>query len=297
MVIEVVPVTPVSGNPSPNVHALGFSGSTTILSAIPGLSSSILSYFETRPQIVAYFTDKKDENQIKELEAKLKETGKVSSVRYISKEEALSIYKEDNKNDPLLLEMVTADILPASLEVQTTQPEYLPEINQMLQKEPEIEEVKYQQDIVDILLAWTNSIRRVGIVTVLLFSINALIVLVTIIGMKIALSRNEIDILTLIGATGWYVKKPFIKQGLVYSLTGALISWIITSLALLYISPALSGFLRYIHTLSFISYKGMEISVYPVSYGFIGAILVVNLFIGFAVGLIGSLVALKRFLK
>ena len=44
MVIEVVPVTPVSGNPSPNVHALGFSGSTTILSAIPGLSSSILSY-------------------------------------------------------------------------------------------------------------------------------------------------------------------------------------------------------------------------------------------------------------
>ncbi|MBI2611230.1 ABC transporter permease [Candidatus Gottesmanbacteria bacterium] len=260
-------------------------------------SGSILSYFETRPQIIAYFTDKKDENQIKELEAKLYATQKVSQVRYISKEEALKIYREDNKDDPLLLEMVTAEILPASLEVQTTDPQYLPEINNLLNKEPEVEEVRFQEEIVDILLAWTNAVRSAGIVTVALFGVNALIVLVTIIGMKIALGRDEIDILTLIGATSWYIKKPLILQGLIYSITAAILSWGITTLVLLYVSPMLGGFLRYINKLSFFSYQGIEIAVWPISIGFIASILLVNLFIGIIVGLLGSLFALRRFLK
>ena len=264
---------------------------------LAAFSGSILSYFETRPQIIAYFTDKKDEAEIKELEARLYQTEKVSNVRYISKEEALSIYKEDNKNDPLLLEMVTADILPASLEVQTKDPQFLAEISSMLGKEKEVEEVKYQQDIVDTLLSWTSEVRKIGIVTVMLFGINALIVLITIIGMKIALSRDEIDILKLIGATGWYIKKPFIFQGLAYSLIGAIVSAIITGAALYYISPMLSGFLRNINKLSFISYSGFEVTVWPLSIGFIISIFIVNLGLGIAVGIIGSLFALRRFLK
>lgn len=264
---------------------------------IAAFSTSILSYFETRPQIIAYFTDKKEEQEIKELEARLLQSGKVSDVKYISKEEALSIYKNDNKDDPLLLEMVTADILPASLEVQPSDPEYLPEINQLLSKEPEVEEVKYQEEIVDILLAWTNAIRKAGFITVLLFGLNALIVLITIIGMKIALSRDELDILTLIGATSWYIKRPFLMQGLTYTIIGGFISSIITTGVLLYISPMLNGFLRYITELSFFSYQGFSIKVWPISIEFIASVFAVNMVIAIIVGLLGSMIALRRFLK
>ena len=71
----------------------------------------------------------------------------------MSKDEALQIYKDLNKNNPLLLEMVTAEILPASLEVYATKPEYLSEIAEFLKKQQGIDEVVFQKNIVDKLAA------------------------------------------------------------------------------------------------------------------------------------------------
>src|SRR3989344_1138716 len=106
------------------VMILTFLVATTVILVSLG-STSLLKYFESRPQITAYFEDAKSKEDLDSLIAKL--TGKdfVSSVKYISKEEALEIYREQNKNDPILLEMVTADILPASLEISATMPVYL----------------------------------------------------------------------------------------------------------------------------------------------------------------------------
>src|SRR3989344_1701091 len=80
-------------------------------------SSVVLNYFEQKPQITVFFTDEKKETDIVALEDKLKQNKKVAAVKYISKDEALEIYKQQFQKDPLLLEMVSADILPASLEV------------------------------------------------------------------------------------------------------------------------------------------------------------------------------------
>src|SRR3989304_5399248 len=73
-------------------------------------SSLILGYFESKPQITVFFSDGATTAQADALQKTLEDTGKVSSVKYVSKDEALVIYQEQNKNDPLLLEMVTADI-------------------------------------------------------------------------------------------------------------------------------------------------------------------------------------------
>jgi len=77
----------------------------------------ILRFFESRPQVTAFFKDEAKIDQVEALRQKLLETGKVAEVKYVSKEEALAIYREQNKDDPVLLEMVTANMLPASLEV------------------------------------------------------------------------------------------------------------------------------------------------------------------------------------
>src|SRR3989338_8192145 len=90
-------------------------------------SSVILSYFESKPQVTIFFSYEKDKTAVDTLIEILKSTGKIASISYISKDQALAIYREQNKNDPLLLEMVTADILPASLDVSATSPKYLSE--------------------------------------------------------------------------------------------------------------------------------------------------------------------------
>lgn len=264
---------------------------------IAGFSTSLLSYFESKPQVTAFFTDKKDINSIKNLEAELKATGWVASTKYISKEEALNIYKEQNKNDPLLLEMVTADILPSSLEVQAIDPKYLSDINNILKKEPDVEEVVFQKEIVDSLLSWTTTIRKVGIIVVSVLLFVSLSILMTIIGMKIALKKEEIEILKLVGATSSYIKKPFITEGLLYGLSGALVSWVIIYLLILYALPFLSTFLNGIPPLKFASIDKYNIYIWPVSPLFMVSVLLAELAISMVVGVMGSLFALKRYMK
>src|SRR3990170_4956908 len=82
-------------------------------------SSKVISYFESKPQVTAFFKDEASKQEINSLRASVESTGRVSEVRFVSKQEALKIYQEQNKNDPLLLELVTAEILPASLEIST----------------------------------------------------------------------------------------------------------------------------------------------------------------------------------
>ena len=82
-------------------------------------SSRIVSFFESKPQVTAFFKNETKQKEIDDLTQKVKEGGVVASVKFVSKQQALKIYQEQNKDDPLLLDLVTADILPASLEIST----------------------------------------------------------------------------------------------------------------------------------------------------------------------------------
>lgn len=247
-------------------------------------SSAILSYFESKPQITAFFTDEKKEQEIKNLEEKLKATGQVAQIKYVSKEEALAIYREQNKGDPLLLEMVTATILPASLEVSAKDAKFLGDLAKILQAEPGTEEVVYQKDVVDALVSWTGAIRKIGIILIGFLAIVSLLIILTVIGMKIALRREEIEILKLVGASNWYIRVPFLLEGAFYGGVGAIISWIVSYLLLLYATPFLTSFL-------------VGIPILPVSPIFILALLGGMILVGAGVGVGGSLLAVWRYLK
>jgi len=125
-------------------------------------SAVILQYFESKPQITVFFSDKSKEADVVNLKKTLQDTGVVESLTYVSKDDALQIYQEQNKDDPLLLEMVTADILPASLEVSAIDPTYLVQLVNVINKSDGIEEVVYQKDVIDSLIAWANAIRLTG---------------------------------------------------------------------------------------------------------------------------------------
>ncbi|MBU3957290.1 ABC transporter permease [Patescibacteria group bacterium] len=247
-------------------------------------SQAILSYFETRPQVTAFFEDQVTPGQIDLLKAKLAETGKTKEIKYVSKEEALAIYREQNKDDPLLLEMVTANILPASLEISTTNITYLGEIAEILRQEPGVEEVIFQQDVAETLHKWTTNIRRIGAVLAIVFSSAALLTILVIIGMKVALRREEVEIMGLIGASRGFIRAPFIFEGIFYGVVGAFIAWGVSYLFLLYATPFLVDFL-------------VGIPVLPVPILFMLAVLGGEILLGIFIGILGSFIAVRRYLE
>lgn len=253
----------------------------------------ILQYFESKPQITVFFADKAGKPEADALTKTLEGTTKVASVKYVSKEDALAIYREQNKNDPLLLEMVTADILPASLEVSATDPNYLKDLEPVIKAAAGVEEVVYQKDVVDTLLSWTNTVRNVGGVLVILLALDSILITMTVIAMKIALKREEVEVLKLVGAHRWYIRSPFLLEGGFYGMIGAFSAWLIISGVLIWLRPFLLSFLGIIPTIKILLTNPLS-SVFLLSlFGFLGVLLAS----GFLLGSVGSLVALSRYLR
>lgn len=258
-----------------------------------GVSFAILQYFESKPQLTVFFLEKAGKPEADVLTATLNATGKVASTKFVSKEEALTIYKEQNKNDPLLLEMVTADILPASLEVTAKDPRFLAELEPVIKQADGVEEVIFQKDVVDALLSWTNAIRYAGGVLAVLLGIDSLLIIMTVIGMKIALKKEEIDILKLIGASPWYIRKPFVVEGGLYGLVGSFGAWLIIMSMILIFRSSLVSFLGSIPVIQTILGNMLSTTSLMVTSGFFLAMLLS----GFLLGAVGSLVSLGRYIK
>lgn len=253
----------------------------------------ILSYFESKPQITVFFSDKAGNAEAEALQKMLKDSGKVSGMKYVSKDDALAIYKEQNKADPLLLEMVTADILPASLEVSAIDPAFLQELEPVIKNSPGIEEVVYQRDVVESLLMWTRGIRVVGAALAGLLAVDSILIIMTVISMKIALKKEEIEILRLVGASPWYIRSPFVLEGGWYGVLGAGMSWLVLSGLLLWLRPVILEFIGIIPAVSLLLGDPTSTLFLVSAGGFLGVLVVT----GFLLGSFGSWVATLRFLK
>ncbi len=256
----------------------------TVFTIITILSIRLVSYFESRPQLTVFFKDTASKSQIQTMKVELKDTGKTSSIVYVSKEEALRIYKEQNKNDPILLDLVTADILPASIEVQAKEVEDLSSLASIVKGSNIVEEVVFQKDIVDTLISWTNAFKRIGIVVISVLVLVSTFVIITIIGIRITVRREEIEIMKLIGASNWFIRMPFLLEGMFYGLVGAILGSLITFGLLLYSTPTLETFLR-------------GVPIFPVSPILILEIFAVEVFLACLLGAVASFLAVFRYLK
>lgn len=249
-------------------------------------STRIISYLESRPQVSAFFKDEAKQEEIDTLQASLEKSGLVSSIKFISKDDALVIYKEQNKSDPLLLDLVTADILPASLEISTYKIEDLSPVSETLKKSPIVDQVVFQKELVSRLASITDALRKTGFVIVVLLAVVFIFIMMMIIGVKVASKREDIETMRLIGAGSWFIRWPFIIEGAFYGFLGALIGWLISLGIILYITPTLAGseFL-----------KGMPI--FPIPPIFLLELLGFELIFAILLGAFSSYLAVLRYLK
>ncbi len=248
-------------------------------------SQKILSFYESKPQAIAFFKDRTTAQDVKAIENSLEQTGKISNFKYVSQDEALQIYRDRNKNNPMLLELVTANILPASLEISTKSPEDLNMVAQIVKKEPVVEDVVFREDVVASLTQATHLIRVVGGGVTAFLMVFSILLIVMIIGFKIRLKRDEIEIMKLLGASAWFIRIPYILEGITYAVAGAVLAWVVSFAALWQLQPLLATLLG----------EAAQ-NILPVSPIFALELLGAELVLAVLVGGLGSLAALRRYL-
>ncbi len=248
-------------------------------------SQHLLTYLERKPQVIAFFNDTvTTPDQVADTINILKGTGKTAGVNFVTKDQALEIYKDRNKSDPLLLELVSANTLPASLEVSAKNISDLPQLYEIIKSTPNVEDISYQKDVVNTLVGILDKIRKGGLSLVIFLTLTSLFTILTIIGMKISLRKDEIEVERLVGASTNYVRLPFLLEGLFYGLFGAVISWSIIYGLILILTPYLAPYF-------------VGLSILPVSPIFMLVILAGAIISSCFIGVTGSFLAVWRYLK
>lgn len=252
-------------------------------------SQQILRFYESKPQTIAFFKDGTTEADINAIQNALNNTGRVTKFKYVSKEEALKVYKERNKNNPMLLELVTANILPSSLEISAQTPEDLKPIAEVLKKEPVVEEVVFPEDVVAQLSQATKFIRIVGGSIVGFLITFSTVIIVMIIGFKIRNKREEIETMKLLGASTWFIRLPFVLEGMFYAILGSFLAWGTSYIAIWYFEPVLTNS-------SNLFYAEIGQILLPAPLVYMLELLFLQIAAAIFVGGLGSLFAVRRYL-
>ena len=159
----------------------------------------------------------------------------VKSATYISKDDAMREYKEMFKEDPAMLQEIEGNPLPASFRVRMKDPKYNAVVAKRLETRPEVsedasgkKEIKNEQNVVEKVLRITGMVKSVGVLVTIAFGIVAVALVAITIRMAIYSRRKEIGIMKLVGATNWFIRWPFMVEGVIEGFLGAMFAIVVT---------------------------------------------------------------------
>jgi cell division transport system permease protein len=205
----------------------------------------------------------------------------VEQVFYESKEDAYERFREMFANQPDLIDSLERDLLPASFRVKLHDPELFHVINAEFQAYPGVDEVVDQKEMLEQILSFARMIRFAAFAVAIIQLVAAGVLIGNTIRVAAFARREQTSIMKLVGASNWYVRLPFLLEGVFAGLLGALLSW-----GLLYASvpPAAERLQTQIEMMPFI-HTSEVIGVGPWL-----------LLAGVAISSLSSLLALRRFL-
>lgn len=232
-------------------------------------------------------------NQSEQLGNTIRSWKEVQKVDYISKDAALKKFRKDFENSPLVVQQIEGNPLPASYRIALKNPRDVEVVAKRIKEQPYIKEltldpeenVKYGQDTVRKLFAVTRwiSIAAAGFATLLIFV--SLVLITNTIRLAIFARRKEIGIMRLVGASSWFIRWPFILEGMLEGLTGALVAiLVLVGLWRTFFANLAGG-----KVFAFLSFNFDQVAFIKLL-----ALLALS---GAAIGAAGSFIALRRFLK
>jgi cell division transport system permease protein len=247
-----------------------------------GLQAGI-EYTESKVEVVADLKDTATAEDLTSINNRLLALPEVKEVHYVSREEALARYRarltEQGETD--LTRYLDANPLHASLEVRLVDPKVFGNVVEQLREEPAVDKVKEQQKTVDSLLTITNVLRTAGTVILLVIAFIVLFIIVNTIRLAVVARAEEIEIMRLVGASDAFIRWPFVFEGAMVGLLGAVLTLAVLFVAADPIGNFMIGFF----------------TVLPLRFGTLTRDLIVLVGgAGLGLGIIGSWVSVRTYL-
>jgi cell division transport system permease protein len=241
--------------------------------------------WEAKVEISAFLEDNITPGELQAIQGDLASMPEVEDLTYISKDEAYEEFKELYKDQPELYETIPHDALPASVRVKLTDAKFTEDVADRITGAPGIDEVVFGGEFIKRLLQINALLRTITLVMSLILLVASAGLIANTIRVAIYARREEIGIMKLVGATNWFIRIPFMLEGVFAALVGAAVSGAVVLAAHAFLFPPIREFLPFLQ------------GVFAFSGGEIAGVLLVLVAVGAGVGIIGSSLALRRFLE
>jgi len=222
-------------------------------------------------------------NQSQAIERELSQMPEVKKVIYIDQQEAFAEFKRMFENSPDFLESVKAEDLPTSYRVVPKRAEFVDVVGARFENRPGVEDVVFAREAVETLLKVTSALQVAIVIVAGVLLLSAVLLILNTIQMAIYNRRREVAVMKLVGATNWFIRVPFMLEGMIQGLVGAATAFGVVAL----VRNLLAGAVGNGDTLGN--------RLLPPSGDVVGTGLFV-LFAGAAIGAVGSAFAVRRFL-
>lgn len=253
--------------------------------------NDMMKSVESKVKIDVFLKDTSPPADVKVMQDAVLSWPQVTKLQYVSKQEALERLKDDLRDDPEMLKQVTGNPLPASLEIWVKEPKMVNAVVQKIKQQSNLstlvgdpeKDIKSGQAVLEKLIA-IRGIMNISIIVMLgLLCFASLVLIANTIRLAIFARRKEIGIMRLVGASNWFIRWPFMLEGILQGLIGAALAITLLAVGKSVVFPELKEVLKFL----------------PIAFAqeaFIQLVLMLT-GAGILVGLSGSGIALRRFLR
>ena len=242
------------------------------------------SVLESQVQVTVYLQDSLKDVEVREIGTRITKLPGVTRVNFIAKEEALNRFKQRlGEQQGLLAELGEANPLPNSFEVKLDRPDRVKPVALAIAQLKGVEAARYGQEVVEQLFSLTRMVRIFGMVLIMFLGLAALFIIVNTIRLTVFARRREIGIMKYVGATDWFIRWPFIIEGVLLGFLGACI--------------AILPLTQFYSMLTGQVYDSLAFLPLLPKYPFMGYVNTFLLCAGIGIGALGSVISVKKFLK
>ncbi len=243
-------------------------------------SNRLIKAIKDKVEIEVFLADDISSEELNDLKEKIRTIGGVKNITYVSKEDALKIFEKEFGKE--MLEILEYNPLPASIKInlydEYKSTDRLNKIKQQISALPKVDDIKFPEKYLEIIEKNSSLILTINLVSLVLISLSSIFLVSNTVRLVISSRRKLIELLKLLGAKTSFIVSPFVIEGFIIGLFGVIFALTILFLFNIYLS---SPFFK------------NELKITLISYDFIIYIVLIGLFLG----VFGSVISVKRFLK
>lgn len=238
---------------------------------------------ESNVEISVFIQEDATGKEVTQLGQDIKAMPSVNETTFISKEQALRDMKKSFGEQGDILDDLGKNPLNDAYRIKAKNAEQVPVLAKQFEEMPNVEKVRYGKGLVEKLLVITEWVRKSSLAVMGILAVAAVFLISTTIRMSVFSRRREIGIMKYLGATNWFVRAPFLIEGLILGLSGALIAVLVVNFGYSTLTKQLADSISFISLVS----SGEVLNM----------LLGVLLGLGVIIGVFGSLISIHRFLK